>query len=225
MKSALYFLAVYLLLECTAAHKHSLKIFGHIRGGAEFDSNDKTSGGIQYMITHRMRRILIESLGYLPDEVDSMDPQVAAVVIERGLSRPSKGMPLSWRQNRQDGSRVQFLYLFIRSKWVALNNCVREFVLRTTGDSTRLASLTPLIALLALVVFKGQVAGAGIFVTKKINESLIPILFAPVSKFKNFFHKPKSQPVNLQYLEDLRRGSSWSESFSLRFSEIRRKFQ
>ena len=48
------------------------------------------------MITNRMRRILEDDLDYLPAEIDVMDPQIASVVIERGLSRPSNGMPKKW---------------------------------------------------------------------------------------------------------------------------------
>jgi hypothetical protein len=43
-----------------------------------------------------MRKVLEEELGYHSDEVDTIEPQIAAVVIERGLTRPSNGMPASW---------------------------------------------------------------------------------------------------------------------------------
>ena len=43
-----------------------------------------TRPGVQVMITRRMRRKLIDDLGYLSSEVDEMEPSVAAVVIERG---------------------------------------------------------------------------------------------------------------------------------------------
>lgn len=52
------------------------------------------------MITQRMRRVLEDELGYGTDEVDIMEPQIAAVVIERGLARPTAGMPRSWRKKR-----------------------------------------------------------------------------------------------------------------------------
>lgn len=48
------------------------------------------------MITNRMRRILEQDLNYLPEEIDKMDPQIAPMVIERKLSRPSTGMPKKW---------------------------------------------------------------------------------------------------------------------------------
>jgi len=59
---------------------------------------------IQYMVTNRMRKVLEEELGYHSDEVDTIEPQIAAVVIERGLTRPSNGMPASWSR-KQEGSR------------------------------------------------------------------------------------------------------------------------
>jgi len=58
------------------------------------------SKGIQIMVTQRMRRVLEDELGYTTDEVDAMEPQIAAVVIERGLARPAAGMPKSWRKKR-----------------------------------------------------------------------------------------------------------------------------
>ncbi|KAJ1440523.1 hypothetical protein B484DRAFT_443429 [Ochromonadaceae sp. CCMP2298] len=48
-------------------------------------------------ISGKVRRTLIGQLGYLPDEADAMDPQIASVVVHRQLSRPRKGMPQSWK--------------------------------------------------------------------------------------------------------------------------------
>lgn len=44
----------------------------------EFSNNNKksTSASVQWMITSRMRSILINDLGYLESEVDDMEPQV-----------------------------------------------------------------------------------------------------------------------------------------------------
>lgn len=60
--------------------------------------DDGGGGGVQVMITRRMRKVLVDELGYLSSEVDAMEPSVAAVVLERGLARPSNGMPASWRR-------------------------------------------------------------------------------------------------------------------------------
>lgn len=62
------------------------------------DEIDSPPQGIQYMITNRMRRILTNDLGYLDNEVDAMEPQIAAVVIEKQLARPLSGMPPGWRR-------------------------------------------------------------------------------------------------------------------------------
>ena len=71
-------------------------------------ADESNAASVQYMITRRMRKVLEEELSYLPEEVDVMLPQVAKVVIERGLSRPLKGMPESWRRDddvsSEDGS-------------------------------------------------------------------------------------------------------------------------
>ena len=70
---------------------------GSVSGDGAGPSKSK---GIQIMVTQRMRRVLEDELGYTADEVDAMEPQIAAVVIERGLARPTAGMPKSWRKKR-----------------------------------------------------------------------------------------------------------------------------
>lgn len=66
-----------------------------------------TSASIQYMITNKMRKTLVDELGYLNHEVNEMDPQIAAVLLEKRLPRPMNGMPSSWK--RQGGSSGSFL--------------------------------------------------------------------------------------------------------------------
>ena len=68
-----------------------------------FDADDeedaeevKGAASLQFMITNRMRRVLEDDLNYHEEEIDMMDPQIASVVIERGLARPLTGMPKSW---------------------------------------------------------------------------------------------------------------------------------
>ena len=58
------------------------------------------------MITMRMRRVLEDDLNYLSDEVDIMDPQIAAIVVERGLPRPSTGMPKKWIKYQQSPAQI-----------------------------------------------------------------------------------------------------------------------
>ena len=42
----------------------------------EDDDSAPSSANIQFMITNRMRYILENDLGYLPEEVDEMEPQI-----------------------------------------------------------------------------------------------------------------------------------------------------
>ncbi|CAM9626749.1 unnamed protein product [Scytosiphon promiscuus] len=68
-----------------------------VRGGAVV--SDPYSARMQVMITRNMRKVLVEELGYLAEEVDDMDPKIAAVVIEKSLPRPRAGMPIAWRKS------------------------------------------------------------------------------------------------------------------------------
>ncbi|CAM9699480.1 unnamed protein product [Phaeothamnion confervicola] len=80
---------------------------------------------MQVMITRNMRRVLTEELGYLPEEVDDMEPQIAAVVIERELPRPRTGMPIAWRKSFSGKERPPGIIS-------ALRNAV-ESVMRAAG--------------------------------------------------------------------------------------------
>lgn len=76
---------------------------GHLYTGARrsnpmFLSSLASRGGklkSSKLMTVSMKQKLNE-LGYNDLELDTMDPQVAAVVVERKLQRPSLGMPDSW---------------------------------------------------------------------------------------------------------------------------------
>lgn len=57
----------------------------------------KDDANLQFMITNRMRRVLEDDLNYHIEEIEVMDPQIASVVIERGLARPPTGMPKAWQ--------------------------------------------------------------------------------------------------------------------------------
>jgi len=65
-------------------------------GSIQEDSPSTTTTSVQYMITLNMRRVLVDELGYLPREVKHMRPDVAAVVVDKMLKRPSSGMPTPW---------------------------------------------------------------------------------------------------------------------------------
>lgn len=72
------------------------------KGKAKSSQSKQASSGIQFMITNKMRSVLQSDLGYLKEEVDEMEPQIASVVIERRLVRPLKGMPAAWRRKNTD---------------------------------------------------------------------------------------------------------------------------
>lgn len=55
------------------------------------------------MITNKMRAVLTSELGYTHEEVSKMKPDVAAVVIQRKLVRPSGGMPKQWYRDDVGG--------------------------------------------------------------------------------------------------------------------------
>jgi len=91
------------------------------------------SASIQYMITQRMRRVLEDELRYLPEEVDIMEPQIASVVIERNLSRPSNGMPASWRKtDPSDVSGGKSIQAFFKS----INSLSKKFAI-TFGSAAK----------------------------------------------------------------------------------------
>ena len=71
---------------------------GAFGSGSSVGEGVQSTAKVQFMVTGRMRQVLTEELGYLPSEIDMIEPQIAAVVIERGLARPSAGMPASWRK-------------------------------------------------------------------------------------------------------------------------------
>lgn len=81
--------------------------------------------GLQILITNKMRKILIQDLKYEPEEIDAMEPRIAAVVIERSLARPTKGMPDTWRRrvqsskNRNLAQKLKYANTIIRKNTVA----------------------------------------------------------------------------------------------------------
>lgn len=95
--NAVWLVALLSLLSWRAVSSASGKF--NARVGIVASSLGDDGNGLQVMITRRMRKILVEDLGYLSAEIDVMEPSVAAVVIERGLARPTNGMPRSWKRN------------------------------------------------------------------------------------------------------------------------------
>mmetsp|Transcript_43827 Transcript_43827/g.86414 ORF Transcript_43827/g.86414 Transcript_43827/m.86414 type:complete len:271 (+) Transcript_43827:25-837(+) len=61
-------------------------------------SGGSSSAKIQWMVTQRMRTELL-ALQYTEEEVDAISPDIAKVVVERGLPRPASGMPPTWSRS------------------------------------------------------------------------------------------------------------------------------
>jgi len=60
---------------------------------------DKYNAKMQWVITNKMKKVLREELHYEGEEVEAMMPDVAAVVINKHLERPKRGMPPEWRKD------------------------------------------------------------------------------------------------------------------------------
>uniref|UniRef100_A0A7S0S7R1 Uncharacterized protein n=1 Tax=Mantoniella antarctica TaxID=81844 RepID=A0A7S0S7R1_9CHLO len=70
------------------------------------------TASLQFMITNAMKGTLIDELGFLPEEVEVMKPEVAKEVIEKRMNRPfgKRPMPDAWKRDYDpdggaDGSR------------------------------------------------------------------------------------------------------------------------
>ena len=66
---------------------------------AAFAPASSSSAQVQGMVTGRMRQALM-ALGYRSAEIDMINPEIAKVVITRGLERPRQGMPPAWTKDR-----------------------------------------------------------------------------------------------------------------------------
>ena len=90
---------------------------------------------VQYFITENMRRCLIRQLGYSPQEVRHMKPDVAAVVVSKMLKRPKLGMP---NEFYIDGTAPAIMEAKPKGNWGIRTNCiVRRIIVPTlvTGVS------------------------------------------------------------------------------------------
>jgi len=56
-----------------------------------------------------MKEILQKDLLYTPNEISSMKPEVASIVIERKMQRPHNGMPIPWSKNFNPNSPPSLL--------------------------------------------------------------------------------------------------------------------
>ena len=118
---------------------------------------DGNTASIQYMITRRMRRVLEDELNYLPEEVDVMDPQIAKVVIERGLSRPMKGMPATWKRdvinNINSSNKNNKIFCFgILSKIRSIFNGFGKIISGDRNNSNMI--VLPVLGVSTLAIYK-----------------------------------------------------------------------
>ena len=122
--------------------------------------SSSNSANIQYMITQRMRRVLEDELRYLPEEVDVMEPQIASVVIERNLSRPSNGMPASWR--RTDPSDIPIGGKSINAFFKSIKLLTRKFA-DTFGLAAKkfFPAAIPIVIGYYLIPFVGDALSSG----------------------------------------------------------------
>ena len=104
------------------------------------------------MITRRMRRELVDNLGYLSSEVDEMEPSVAAIVIERGLARPSNGMPKSWKVASRAPRRTNRVFRTIGRTVRLVTSVVKNSIIAFRMASTKAMSLTVAIVVVPFVV-------------------------------------------------------------------------
>ncbi len=104
------------------------------------------------MITRRMRRELVDNLGYLSSEVDEMEPSVAAVVIERGLARPSSGMPSSWKVPARGPRRKNKFFRAIGGSIRLVSTVVKNSIVAFRMASSKAVSLTVAIVVVPFVV-------------------------------------------------------------------------
>lgn len=129
-----------------------------IKNNVEKSSNNKK--GVQFMITNRMKSILQDQLGYLRHEVNDMEPQIAAIVIEKSLVRPLKGMPDSWKRpviverNRFKGLSSSFHSLRQRS-----TSWMKRSLITTTKSLKR---LLPVVIPITTTVVSATVIKIGI---------------------------------------------------------------
>jgi hypothetical protein len=175
--------------------------------------NKESVASMQIMITNRMRAILVDDLQYLPEEVDVMEPQIAAFVIEKNLFRPSKGMPDTWKKNAQPvGNKVA---KSSSNKSGELGSILKRFA----HLATTVAKIALPTAVFALAVIK----------TASLNmpstRIKVPTISKPSGNF-NIFKKKEAVKISTEpdteFLENINL-SSWGNLLTIRASNFFRK--
>lgn len=212
--------------------QQSVQNIQQMRGGAaaivlsteSADEDEKTStASVQYMITNRMKKVLQDDLGYLEHEVDIMAPEIAAVVIDRGLNRPSNGMPSSWRRKDQTGVKVLAIAKRTMSETsLRLNETKQIFSSLLTKNRK---NILPVVSILAMIIFrtdlfKGGVLGFRIF--ERVLGKILNVINFPVNSFKAFQRRRAPAKLDFRSLEALRR-PSWVDAVQLKVLDARTK--
>mmetsp|Transcript_23001 Transcript_23001/g.71530 ORF Transcript_23001/g.71530 Transcript_23001/m.71530 type:complete len:293 (-) Transcript_23001:265-1143(-) len=61
---------------------------------------------LPWVISRRVKAVLERDLGYRPNEIAHMSPDVASIVVRNRLRRPKTGMPASWRRSNIEPTDV-----------------------------------------------------------------------------------------------------------------------
>lgn len=161
-----------------------------------------------------------------------MEPQIAAVVIERNLSRPSKGMPHSWRRSSltfserkrsntfsikipdQIKSLGEFIPVVLQSMGkiapVAIIGTValfqKDFILSSISDSMELSNS-------ALKSFSSSLSSQ-ISNLKKIKINLPKIKFPTFDiSSLNLFKRREPETIDLDLFEKVIKQTMWEKTF------------
>ena len=178
---------------------------------------------VQYMITNRMRRILTDELGYLTSEVDIMAPEVAAVVIERNLSRPSKGMPISWRQKRSKGENLSKFFSPLKRRSIIIINHLQSSA-NTIKNIIFRKEAAPILLLLSVIILRSEIIWLGrknLSILRSITKSCFRPVSILIRRFKKLTIRPKRPSIDLVMLDSLQ-NPSWFEKIAIKLKKIQK---
>ena len=113
--------------------------------------------GIQFVITNRMKRVLEDDLNYHEEEISVMDPQIASVVIERGLARPATGMPRSWQKIQPSKPMLLGLRKRIASGFLVVQKRMRFMVMKVLPIAVPIAGAVIALPTVIRVMAKSSV--------------------------------------------------------------------
>lgn len=146
-KNVKAFAASNLRIQDSKSNKNTKKV-------TKQETSNNKKNGIQFMITNRMRNTLEKELGYLKEEVDVMEPQIAAVLIEKSLARPENGMPASWkRQEPGKNMVVESLNAFSSSTkgfFVRLSSAIQKSFKNLVQGSNKLKPIILSVVVVAI---------------------------------------------------------------------------